>query len=87
MKEPCTGLDTGEKAWYRISLVVPVPVPVRNSVPVGSYNLDTFIIINFNKPRLVCVNVCPEGIDLGLFIINIFIYTINKIALRAASTH
>ena len=33
---PVTEPGTGDRAWFRISLVVPVPVPVRNSVPVGS---------------------------------------------------
>ena len=48
-----TGSGTGDRAWYRfgtgdrasyrfwyryrIALVIPVPVPVRNSVPVGFY--------------------------------------------------
>ena len=42
MTEPGTGPGTSDRAWYRlryrISLVIPVPVlvPVRNSVPVGS---------------------------------------------------
>ena len=34
-------LGTGDRAWFRyrywIALVVPVSVPVQNSVPVGSY--------------------------------------------------
>ena len=36
--EPGTGPATGDRAWYRIALVVlvPAPVPVRNLVPVGS---------------------------------------------------
>ena len=38
MIEHGTGSGTSDRAWYQISLVVPVPVPVlvRNSVPVGS---------------------------------------------------
>ena len=36
--EPGTSLGTGDRAWYRfrIALVVPVPEPVGNLVPVGS---------------------------------------------------
>ena len=32
-----TGASSGDRAWFRISLVVPVTLLVRNSVPVGSY--------------------------------------------------
>ena len=36
--EPGTGSGIGDRAWYRIALVVPVAVPVtvQNLVPVGS---------------------------------------------------
>ena len=33
--EPGTGLGTGDRAWYRYRISLVVPVPVRNSVPIG----------------------------------------------------
>ena len=57
MTEPGTGSGTGDRAWYRYRIALVVPVPVRNSVPVGSlYTLKYINIHELNFYSVLSIN-------------------------------